>query len=105
MLSENNLEVVTALNALSKLISVSIIDALKEQILKLVGHSNELIRKKSIMILHKIYLLEPSAVSDFHEKLKKSLYDKDPSVMGAAVSLYLEVFQQAKQNNDLPRIK
>jgi len=57
------------------------------------------------MILHKIYLLDPSAVTDFHDKLKLCLYDKDPSVMGAAVNLYFEVFHQARANSDLARIK
>ena len=87
------LEVLTALNALSRLIGASIVDALLEQLLKLSSHSNELIRKKAMMILHKISLLDARSIPDFLDRLKKCLYDKDPSVMGASVNLYYEVFK------------
>ena len=44
------------------------------------------------MVLYKIKLMCPSAISDadYEERMRRSLQDKEPSVMGAALNLYHE---------------
>ena len=46
-----------ALNVLSKLLCVSIMNALIISITNLLSHKNGIIRKKSIMIAYKIFLI------------------------------------------------
>jgi hypothetical protein len=57
------------------------------------------------MVLDKIYLLDPNAVPDFLDKLKKTLYDKDPSVMAVCLNLYYTHFTYFKLKSDIPKIK
>jgi AP-4 complex subunit epsilon-1 len=57
------------------------------------------------MVLNKIYLLDPTSVPDFLDKLKKTLYDKDPSVMAACLNLYYTHFIIFKEKTDIPKIK
>ena len=40
------------------------------------------------MILNKIYILDSKSCPDFFEKVKKTLYDKDPSVMASCINIY-----------------
>ena len=53
----------------------------------------DLVRKKSVMALHKFHSLSPDTVGHLDDKLRRTLCDKDPSVMGASL-WYAPVFRR-----------
>lgn len=91
--SSNHLEVCSALMAVCKLVTVEMIPAVLPMIDNLLQHEAELVRKKAVMAIHRFHLLNPESVSDFGDKLRRTLCDKDPSVMGAALCILHDVAQ------------
>ncbi|ANQ07557.1 Uncharacterized protein PCOAH_00018860 [Plasmodium coatneyi] len=85
--SDNHLEIWAALNCVCKLLNSEMIPAIFPIIKNLLNHKNELIRKKVCMLLHKMYLIDPSLIKEIDVFLKKLLCDVDPSVMGASLNL------------------
>ncbi|KYO00026.1 putative AP-4 complex subunit epsilon [Plasmodium gaboni] len=85
--SDNYLEIWAALSCVCKLLNNEMIPAIFPVIQNLLNHKNELIRKKVCMLLHKMYIIEPSLIKDIDIYLKKLLCDVDPSVMGASLNL------------------
>ncbi|KAF3449258.1 hypothetical protein FNV43_RR09986 [Rhamnella rubrinervis] len=83
--SDNYLVVCAALNAVCKLINDETIPAVLPQVVELLGHSKEAVRKKAIMALHRFYQKCPSAVSHLLSNFRKRLCDNDPGVMGATL--------------------
>ncbi|SCN22729.1 AP-4 complex subunit epsilon, putative [Plasmodium berghei] len=94
--SDNHLEVWAALNCVCKLLNSEMIPAIFPIIKNLLNHKNELIRKKVCMLLHKIYLIDPTLIKEIDIYLKKLLCDVDPSVMGASLNLIFAI-----ANNDV----
>ncbi|SCL98670.1 AP-4 complex subunit epsilon, putative [Plasmodium chabaudi chabaudi] len=94
--SDNHLEVWAALNCVCKLLNNEMIPAIFPIIKNLLNHKNELIRKKVCMLLHKIYLIDPTLIKEIDIYLKKLLCDVDPSVMGASLNLIFAI-----ANNDM----
>ncbi|EGR32873.1 hypothetical protein IMG5_068280 [Ichthyophthirius multifiliis] len=92
--SKNVHEIVIALTALGKLMNSTIINGILEQVLKLLIHQTDLVRKKAIMVLQKIHQLSPSSIPDYNDKMRKALCDVEPSVMGASLNLYLEAVKE-----------
>ncbi|GFZ08609.1 adaptin family protein [Actinidia rufa] len=58
--SDNYLVVCAALNAVCKLINEETIPAVLPQVVDLLGHSKEAVRKKAVMALHRFYQRSPS---------------------------------------------
>lgn len=85
--SSNHLEVCSALMAVCKLVTVEMIPAVQPMILDLLRHDAELVRKKAVMAVHRFHQLNPDAVSDTGDALRRTLCDRDPSVMGAALCI------------------
>ncbi|KAK7252585.1 hypothetical protein RIF29_36636 [Crotalaria pallida] len=83
--SDNYLVVCAALNAVCKLINEDTIPAVLPQVVDLLAHSKEAVRKKAIMALHRFYQKSPSSVSHLVANFRKRLCDNDPGVMGAAL--------------------
>ncbi|XP_002519936.2 AP-4 complex subunit epsilon [Ricinus communis] len=83
--SDNYLVVCAALNAVCKLINEETIPAVLPQVVELLGHSKEAVRKKAIMALHRFYHKSPSSVSHLVSNFRKRLCDNDPGVMGATL--------------------
>lgn len=83
--SDNYLVVCAALNAVCKLINEETIPAVLPQVVELLGHSKEAVRKKAIMALHRFYHKSPSSVSHLLSNFRKKLCDSDPGVMGATL--------------------
>lgn len=83
--SDNYLIVCAALNAVCKLINEETIPAVLPQVVELLGHSKEAVRKKAIMALHRFYQKSPSSVSHLVSNFRKRLCDNDPGVMGATL--------------------
>ncbi|XVF13778.1 hypothetical protein REPUB_Repub08aG0236800 [Reevesia pubescens] len=83
--SDNYLVVCAALNAVCKLINEETIPAVLPQVVELLSHPKEAVRKKAIMALHRFYHKSPSSVSHLLSNFRKRLCDNDPGVMGATL--------------------
>lgn len=83
--SDNYLVVCAALNACCKLINEETIPAVLGQVVELLGHSKEAVRKKAVMALHKFWIRSPGSVSHLVVNFRKKLCDNDPGVMGATL--------------------
>ncbi|XP_057466819.1 AP-4 complex subunit epsilon-like [Actinidia eriantha] len=83
--SDNYLVVCAALNAVCKLINEETIPAVLPQVVDLLGHSKEAVRKKAVMALHRFYQRSPSSVTHLVANFRKKLSDNDPGVMGATL--------------------
>lgn len=87
-------EIVIALTALAKLINPTIATGVQEEVYKLLNHQTDLVRKKAIMVMQKLYILNPSSIPDYEDKMKRALCDKEPSVMGSTLNLYHTIIKQ-----------
>ncbi|KAM7490823.1 hypothetical protein LguiA_033744 [Lonicera macranthoides] len=83
--SDNYLVVCAALNAVCRLINEETIPAVLPQVVELLGHSKETVRKKAVMALHRFYQRSPSSVNHLVPNFRKRLCDNDPGVMGATL--------------------
>ncbi|KAK4389103.1 AP-4 complex subunit epsilon [Sesamum angolense] len=83
--SDNYLVVCAALNAVCRLINEETIPAVLPQVVELLGHQKEAVRKKAVMALHRFYQRAPGSVSHLISNFRKRLCDNDPGVMGAAL--------------------
>ncbi|KAK8480694.1 hypothetical protein V6N13_036132 [Hibiscus sabdariffa] len=92
--SDNYLVVCAALNAVCKLINEETIPAVLPQVVELLGHPKEAVRKKAIMALHRFYQKSPSSVSHLISNFRKRLCDNDPGVMGATLCPLFDLIAQ-----------
>ncbi|KAK6914363.1 Rubrerythrin, diiron-binding domain [Dillenia turbinata] len=96
--SDNYLVVCAALNTVCKLINEETIPAVLPQVVELLGHPKEAVRKKAIMALHRFHQRSPSSVTHLVSNFRKlhltllfgmanlqRLCDNDPGVMGATL--------------------
>ncbi|CAK9138802.1 unnamed protein product [Ilex paraguariensis] len=83
--SDNYLVVCAALNAVCKLINEETIPAVLPQVVELLGHPKEAVRKKAVMALHRFYQRSSSSVTHLISNFRKKLCDNDPGVMGATL--------------------
>ncbi|XP_009114969.2 AP-4 complex subunit epsilon [Brassica rapa] len=83
--SDNYLVVCAALNAICRLINEETIPAVLPQVVDLLNHHKEAVRKKAIMALHRFHRKSPSSVSHLISNFRKRLCDNDPGVMGATL--------------------
>ncbi|GMI06337.1 hypothetical protein TrLO_g12007 [Triparma laevis f. longispina] len=85
--SSNILEVCSALTAVVRLITTDMVATVVNDVTKLLSHQNDLVRKKSIIALHRLHQLDESNITsqDLTGHLRRILCDRDPSVMGASL--------------------
>ncbi|KAK1270187.1 AP-4 complex subunit epsilon [Acorus gramineus] len=83
--SDNYLVVCAALTAVCRLINEETIPAILPQVVELLGHPKEAVRKKAVMALHRFYQKSPGFVSHLISNFRKRLCDNDPGVMGATL--------------------
>ncbi|KAF5815696.1 putative adaptor protein complex AP-4, epsilon subunit [Helianthus annuus] len=83
--SDNYLVVCAALNACCKLINEETIPAVVQQVVDLLGHAKEAVRKKAVMVLHRFFQKSPGSVNHLVSNFQKRLSDNDPGVMGATL--------------------
>eukprot|EP01038_Epipyxis_sp_PR26KG_P011321 gene11321-15185_t len=91
--SANLLEVCAALSAVCKIVTQDMIPAVIGDVMKLVGHESEVVRKRSVCSMHRLYQMDKKSISDHHDKLRRLLCDKDPCVMGACLPLFQAMVQ------------
>jgi AP-4 complex subunit epsilon-1 len=87
--SPNVLEVSGGVLACTSIITADMVPAVAGEVTKLLSHESATLRKKSIVCLHKFHQLADEVVTEENltEYLRKSLCDKDPSVMGASLGV------------------
>ncbi|XP_076955827.1 AP-4 complex subunit epsilon-like [Bidens hawaiensis] len=83
--SDNFLVVCAALNACCKLINEETVPAVIQQVVELLGHQKEAVRKKAVMALHSFHQRSPASVNHLVLNFRKKLSDNDPGVMGATL--------------------
>ena len=93
MASSNYLEAWGALSAISKLVTKDMIPALVAEVVRLLGHQMELVRKKAVMALHRFHQIDPESVSHLNDKVRRALCDKDPSVMNASLCMLIDLIK------------
>ncbi|KAI5002942.1 hypothetical protein ZWY2020_027592 [Hordeum vulgare] len=100
--SDNYLVVCAALTAASRLIGEEAIPAVLPQVVDLLAHPKEAVRKKAVMALHRFYQRPPSSVSHLVSNFRKRLCDNDPGVMGATLCpLYDLILEDPNAYKDL----
>ena len=93
--SANVLEASIALSAAAKLLTTDMIPAVLPIIANLLKHDQEIIRKKAVMLLQRFHSLQADSVSTMGDKFRRALCDRDPSVMGASLHLFLDLAKGA----------
>jgi AP-4 complex subunit epsilon-1 len=88
--SKNELEIISSLNALNKLINVSFAPVFAQLVSTLADHKNPIIKKKALISMQKIEQLAPNSIPLYVDKVKKALVDKDPSVINASLNIIIE---------------
>ncbi|KAL8521481.1 hypothetical protein ACS0TY_011846 [Phlomoides rotata] len=96
--SDNYLVVCAALNAVCRLINEETIPAVLPQVVELLGHQKESVRKKAVMALHRFYLRSPVSVSHLIPNFRKKLCDNDPGVMGATLCPLSDLIKADAEN-------
>lgn len=91
--SSNQLEVCSALTAVCKLVTAEMIPAVLTNVSDLLQHDADLVRKKAVMAIHRFHQLNPESIEDLVGNLRRTLCDKDPSVMGAALSILHDIIK------------
>lgn len=89
MKSSNQLETCAALAALCKLATEDMVPAVIGDVLKLLNHEMELVRKRAVIAMHRLYQLDKSFMIGHASEIRRALCDKDPSVMGGTLPLLL----------------
>jgi AP-4 complex subunit epsilon-1 len=66
----------------------AIVASVSDSVLKLLSHQTDLVRKKTLLVIQKIQKVQPGFITEYPEKMKKGLCDREPSVMAASLNLY-----------------
>ncbi|KAL7164612.1 hypothetical protein ACSBR2_040498 [Camellia fascicularis] len=67
------------------LVVCAALNAVLPQVVELLGHPKEAVRKKAVMALHRFYQRSPSSVAHLVSNFRKRFCDNDPGVMGATL--------------------
>jgi AP-4 complex subunit epsilon-1 len=89
--SANVLECSIALTAAAKILTVDMIPAVLVLVVNTLKHDQEIIRKKSIMLLQRFHAIQTDSVAHLNDSFRRALCDKDPSVMGASLHLFADL--------------
>ncbi|KAL7517944.1 hypothetical protein ACHAWX_002817 [Stephanocyclus meneghinianus] len=89
LVSSNLLESCGALIAVTNLITPDLVGTVSSQVIGLLDHAAETVRKKAIVALHRLHQLSPDSVpqQELIEKTRKMLCDRDPAVMGSTLNV------------------
>ncbi|XP_078447150.1 adaptin family protein [Wolffia australiana] len=96
--SDNYLVVCAALTAVCKLINEETIPAVLPQVVELLGHPKEAVRKKAVMALHRFHQRSPSMMSHLISNFRKRLCDNDPGVMGATLCPLFDLISEGSSS-------
>ncbi|KAL4229907.1 hypothetical protein ACF0H5_010298 [Mactra antiquata] len=99
MVNSNILNNMMGLTGARELISIQCIPHVLSSVISLLKHSRELVRQKAVMCLHQFLILAPDLMEHNHTILQKTLYDKDPGVMAAAVHIIQYYIEKDVENS------
>jgi AP-4 complex subunit epsilon-1 len=83
--SSNQLDCCAALSAVCKIITPDMIPAVLADILKLLKHDMDYVRKRAVVAFHRMFQMDHDSVQDHIDIIRRVLCDKDPAVMGASL--------------------
>lgn len=87
-----------ALNGLSCFITADLARDLANDIMTLMTSTKPYLRKKSVLIMYKVFLKFPEALRPAFPRLKEKLEDPDPGVQSAAVNVICELARKNPKN-------
>ncbi|KAG1673922.1 AP-3 complex subunit delta-1 [Nymphon striatum] len=88
----------TALSGLACFITTDLARDLANDIMTLLTSTKPYIRKKSVLIMYKVFLRFPDALRPAFSRLKDKLEDPDPGVQSAAVNVICELARKNPKN-------
>ncbi|KAL2313765.1 AP-3 complex subunit delta [Schizosaccharomyces pombe] len=91
-------EITLAIDGLSHFSTLGLARDLYRDVLILLNHSVPYVRKRTILLLYRLCLQYPEAISACIPKLRERLDDPDTSVVNAAVSVICELARRAPKN-------
>eukprot|EP00808_Paulinella_micropora_P020929 g3864.t1 len=83
-----------ALGVVCKLVSKETMQPLLPLVMDLLKHSQALVRKKTVMCLHRFLLIDNRCLDQYNEQVRRIICDKDPSVMAASLNLFYELCKE-----------
>eukprot|EP00457_Paulinella_chromatophora_P000644 gb/GEZN01000644.1/.p1 GENE.gb/GEZN01000644.1/~~gb/GEZN01000644.1/.p1 ORF type:complete len:1245 (-),score=250.73 gb/GEZN01000644.1/:124-3858(-) len=89
--SDNFVVVSMALGVVCKLVSQETMQPLLPLVMDLLKHSQALVRKKTVMCLHRFLIIDKTCLEQYNEQVRRIICDKDPSVMAASLNLFAEL--------------
>eukprot|EP00921_Rhytidocystis_pertsovi_P003025 GHVQ01005038.1.p1 GENE.GHVQ01005038.1~~GHVQ01005038.1.p1 ORF type:complete len:859 (-),score=114.24 GHVQ01005038.1:1882-4458(-) len=92
--SVNHLEVSAALTCVCRLVNNEMHPAIFPLVKRLMSHSNEVVRKKACMALHRLHSIQPESVIESKDLIRRSLCDPDPAVMGSSLHVLHELAKE-----------
>jgi len=95
--SDQYLEVLSSLQAISRLANIQIMTATLAQVHKLLSHPSDFVRKKAVMVMYRFWQINPSGVEDIDKIMKTLLCDKVPSVMSASLNYFHEACKKSPE--------
>ncbi|KAG8962833.1 AP-3 complex subunit delta [Tulasnella sp. 408] len=97
MASGSHPEISAALNCLAHILTPELARDLALDIIPMLNHSRPLIRKRAILVLYKMMLLDSDALDRGFNKLREKLEDPDVGVVSAAVNALCELSRREPQ--------
>ncbi|CAI2163693.1 16951_t:CDS:10 [Funneliformis geosporum] len=88
--SSNYLEVCAALTVLCHLLNKEMIPAVFGLVEENLSHPKDTVRKKAIMVFHRLFYDTPELISHLDEKFRQILSTRDPGVLGAILCLFVD---------------
>ncbi|MEE6487357.1 hypothetical protein FKM82_014870 [Ascaphus truei] len=96
--SPNQYDTGVALTGLSCFVTPDLARDLANDIMTLMSHTKPYIRKKSVLIMYKVFLKYPESLRPAFPRLKEKLEDPDPGVQSAAVNVICELARRNPKN-------
>jgi len=96
--SSNPYETGVAINSLSNVCTADLARDLAPDIVTLLTSSRSYVRKKSVLVLYKVFLQFPQALRPAFPRLKEKLEDPDMSVVSGAVNVICELARKNPKN-------
>ena len=96
--SANPYEVGLAINCLANICTNDLARDLVADVVTLMNSNRAYVRKKSVLVMYKIFLKFPDALRPSFPKLKEKLEDRDTSAVSCAVNVICELARKNPQN-------
>jgi AP-3 complex subunit delta-1 len=87
-----------ALHALAQIVDAPLARATSENLFLLLNHSNQNIRKRTIVTLYRVFLKHPEALRLCFNRIKEKLNENESSVVSTAISVICELARKNPKN-------